>query len=290
MKEQLPPSKEQIDEVMRLLEEQKTTVETIEPCSLAFYRKVVRKLSRPTSVQIENFVQYVSKAHSWYKHLPLLPPGVPFVFYLDPFSGFDRIIQAGGHVTCRRRTKKSFAFHYAWRTTRVYRTQFGYLAYYTGSGTKAFVGSDEGVYGVDNPPAFTTRHKIYALPSEIEQLASVELTAPVHPYAPEFRPVSDYLRSLIIGTSDRPARHWPQETGGDAVIYKFIELNERIHEIYLSEPKTNPERWREQADTLIAREAPIKAECDALFLPERQRLQRNMTDAINRMLDLVWEA
>ena len=48
------------------------------------YRELVASLPLPSTDQTARFVDYVSGAHSWYKHLPLFPPGAPFVFFLDP--------------------------------------------------------------------------------------------------------------------------------------------------------------------------------------------------------------
>jgi hypothetical protein len=73
--------------------EREAAVLVIKPCSLSNYRGYVGELPRPSEGQIEGYVQFVSQAHSWYKHLPLLPPGQPFHSFVDPFSGYDRIIQ-----------------------------------------------------------------------------------------------------------------------------------------------------------------------------------------------------
>ena len=54
----------------------------------------VQSLTRPTAGQIDAFVQHVSAAHSWYKHLPLLPPGTPFFFYLNPNAGRETVVVA----------------------------------------------------------------------------------------------------------------------------------------------------------------------------------------------------
>lgn len=64
-------------------------------CSLDDYRRIVSNLPRPSDEQIENFVQFVCTAHSWYKKLPLFPPGVPFRFFVDPAAGFVASFEAG---------------------------------------------------------------------------------------------------------------------------------------------------------------------------------------------------
>ena len=42
----------------------------------------------PTETQTNQFVDAVCNHHSWYKHLPLLPPGAQFVFFLNPHAGY----------------------------------------------------------------------------------------------------------------------------------------------------------------------------------------------------------
>src|SRR5258708_1266726 len=39
---------------------------------------------RPTGDQVEAFVEFVVRAHTWYKHLPWSSPGLPFLFFLNP--------------------------------------------------------------------------------------------------------------------------------------------------------------------------------------------------------------
>ena len=96
-----------------------------QPCDLERYRRVVTNLARPSDEHVENFVQFVSEAHSWYKHLPLLPPGIRFTFFMDPFVGFDRLYSGPGRPTFVERTEESPRFHYTWMTTAEYRSRFG---------------------------------------------------------------------------------------------------------------------------------------------------------------------
>lgn len=49
---------------------------------LAVYRDLVKDLPPPTDQQISAFAEYVSTAKSWYKHLPLSPPGRCFRFFI----------------------------------------------------------------------------------------------------------------------------------------------------------------------------------------------------------------
>lgn len=51
------------------------------------YLELVRHtVPRPTTEQCTAYAQRVSGHHSWYKHLPLVEPGEPFLLYLHPHA------------------------------------------------------------------------------------------------------------------------------------------------------------------------------------------------------------
>lgn len=55
---------------------------------LAEYRSfVTARVPRPTPKNIDAYADFVSADHSWYKHLPLVGPGEPFMLYLAPHAG-----------------------------------------------------------------------------------------------------------------------------------------------------------------------------------------------------------
>ncbi len=65
------------------------------------YRDLVRRTPRtPRSslAEIERFVAWVASDHSWYKKLPLEPPGEAFFLYLDPHGHKVPRRLAGGEV------------------------------------------------------------------------------------------------------------------------------------------------------------------------------------------------
>src|SRR5918995_5505055 len=64
--------------------------------TLPEYLSLISDIPLPTQQQKENFVEYVSHAHSWYKHLPLYPPGAPFYFFIDKYAGCDRLVSEDG--------------------------------------------------------------------------------------------------------------------------------------------------------------------------------------------------
>ena len=49
-----------------------------------YYDLIRATVPQPTDEQISRFIGYIVNSHSWYKKLPLLPPGEPFYLYLSP--------------------------------------------------------------------------------------------------------------------------------------------------------------------------------------------------------------
>jgi hypothetical protein len=105
------------------------------------YLRTVAGLPIPTAEQINDFVTYVAGAKSWYKHLPVHPPGSPMHFYLDSHAGRDRLRRWGHQVIYRDRTKTTQRLHYTWMTTEDYRRRFGHLVF--GCPTSTGIWTDE---------------------------------------------------------------------------------------------------------------------------------------------------
>ena len=76
--------------------------------SLEQYVALLDGVPMPTQQQKENFVEYVSHAHSWYKHLPLYHPGWPFYFFLDKYAGCDRVAGKDGRALWWKERNKGF--------------------------------------------------------------------------------------------------------------------------------------------------------------------------------------
>ena len=108
------------------------------------YVGVARQLPRPTLAQTERFARFVSCAHSWYKHLPIQPQ-VPFVFYLDPGAGMNRVHTRAGETALVEITDESTRFHYTWQKTQDYRRRFGHWNYHAGYGTSFLFAGEGGV-------------------------------------------------------------------------------------------------------------------------------------------------
>jgi len=95
---------------------------------MSSYIELARELPVPTTEQTRQFAEYVTSAHSWYKHLPLLET-CPFAFYLDPNAGRAMIDTPEGEVTFVDHVDTSTRFHYTWQLTADYRRRFGFWNY-----------------------------------------------------------------------------------------------------------------------------------------------------------------
>ncbi len=89
------------------------------------YASSVRDVEMPTAEQIENFANYVSHTHSWYKHLPLFSPGKIFCCCLDEYAACDVVEPQNGVAKIVKRTEPGF--HYSDLPTEEFRTRFGCL-------------------------------------------------------------------------------------------------------------------------------------------------------------------
>lgn len=96
---------------------------------------------RPTAEQYQAFGEHIRHAHSWYKHLPLLG-GRQFVVFVAPDAGIGRLVAvlqgppqaATGYTLVPPPEGPEFTdehprLHHTWKTTKEYRSRFGYLDY-----------------------------------------------------------------------------------------------------------------------------------------------------------------
>jgi hypothetical protein len=243
-------------------------------CSLSDYRRIVSALPRPSPEQVNDFVEFVSDAHSWYKHLPLMPPGVPFHFFLNPVSGYDTVRRPDGGVGYEERTETTLRFHYTWMTTRQYRERFGHLDYAANAGMSFLVSSSNSVREYAHLPRFSTPEACYHLPPEVAAVGEVELTGVIHPMAPRVWVWTEQLAQSVRDFPTDQPRRWPAETGGDATLHQILEVC----------------GW----DGASARPGSpaydaVENELKTLHQPEKERLQAKMRKAIHGMLDLVYQ-
>jgi hypothetical protein len=133
------------------------------------YTELVAALPLPTVEQTASFAGHVAENHSWYKHLPVFPPGATFVFFLNPHAGEEVERDGDGYVTRSVETGDYFRHHSRYSTPD-YLRQFGHWDYW-----------------VDNPLAVTRSEGplLYGtgeggrapLPGELARRWSCRLTA-----------------------------------------------------------------------------------------------------------------
>ncbi len=245
--------------------------------SLAQYVGSIVEVPLPTAQQRENFVEYVSHAHSWYKHLPLNLPGAPFYFFVDRYAGMDRVIMKDGTQAFTERAKQGF--HYSDIPTEEYRIRFGHLAYSCDSGTTVFLsGPGPIVFPRDSVAAVPSQDaKMYGLPEEILEAGLTRLTHVIHTFS------ATHLFWKHV-------RDWPEESGGQAVLEKIVARSQAIREPTFQRPvytfedqealaQANPYIWGHflTADPVL----------NDLLAPERRRQYGEMMKAIDRVCKVI---
>lgn len=246
------------------------------------YVDSVAHLPRPTLQQIAEFVEYVSTAHSWYKHLPLIPPGRPFTFYLDPNAGREWIeSDSRGHF--RERVANAPAderFHYTWQPTSDYLARFGYLNYFAEAGTSFRVPMKNGVLNtasapriqVENRNSTVVNRSWITVPEEIRREGTVYLTGVIHPIAQR---VGDlFMKQRLLGSyGGRPldTRSFDASTADDLTRTAVRLLRRVLLDSGDAEPLSEIE------------------ELEKRVLPAWAQVQkRQMSQAIDRMLDRIY--
>lgn len=177
--------------------------------TLPRYRVLVRSLPRPTLLQMQQFAMFVSNAHSWYKHLPLRPPGGPFSSSSIRGAGTQRAISPQGAVNAIPRTERGE--HYSWLPTAEYRERFGYLAYSRSVGTVTHVVSDDGTVLTESDVAPCvydfTAHRVAQVPATVLKAGRAFVSGVAHTYGTNYH---FWLRMVRVNTRV----NWPEESGG----------------------------------------------------------------------------
>ena len=263
------------DHTWQIIHEQ-SDVESLPILDLGAYRGWVEQNPPPTDRQIADFVEYVSGAKSWYKHLPLLPPGTDFTFYFDPVAGLDRIVGRHGVTLAIYRTVDTPQYHYTWMTTTEYRARFGYLAFACTAGSAFYWpvhmrvedGRDFRGLMANNPSRATNLWndtEEYRLPQDVMDAGTIPLTAVIHDLAP--RPI---IWEKLFDASGHGSA-WPEETGGAQVLNQIIA------------------RCRSLLDSGdVSSSTSVDGELARLLEPERVRLRNTMADAMRRAVSVVY--
>jgi hypothetical protein len=246
------------------------------------YVAVCQSLRPPRPDQMWAFARHVSGAHSWYKHLPWYPPGVPFYFYVDPAAGMQRAVGADGSMQIFARAKPGF--HYSWLPTAQYHEKFGHLAFAQSRGTSVSMVLQNGVRLIpaDDVPSFCHPElaRIRPIPKVILALGTSYVSAIVHPMS---APLFGFRRGLVASTdTQRPP--WPEESGGPQQLEK---IRSRLHELS-RDPSLRRKPPIEEAG--IEQHLSGDMELYSLLKPEKERQQRLMVEACLRVSDFIWSS
>ncbi len=232
--------------------------------SLAAYRaQLPDDLSRPTPAQIEDFIEHACHLHSWYKHLPLTPPGCRFTFFLNPCAGMRCERDVAGQPAMYAIGPDDALFGNEVATAE-YRTRFGLLDVH--ARTVALDTPEDVGEQAQSPTLLWHEGEYRQLPDEVDALGSAVVTGIIHSGSRQ-----TWLWEVSLGLNeDVPALHeatmaWPEESGGVAVVQ---EIRERLL------------RWQQEPGSPIP-------DIEALIAPERERQIQGMRVAIGHMLDRV---
>ena len=232
--------------------------------TLAEYLNLLSGVPLPSTQQKSEFAEFVSAAHSWYKHLPANLPGQPFYFFLDKYAGCDRRLQSNETAVLADRSEQGF--HYSDIPTSEYRSGFGYLAFSCGSGTVVFVTKWPVVYSRDKVAAVPGDDgKMYGLPKDILEMGETQLTAIIYP--------SSSARLVCSKLTN-----WPEESGGRTTLEKIAA---RCREM---QDPANPKSVRFTQNGVYIIEDQL---LEDLVAPERQRQKREIVRSIDRVCELI---
>jgi hypothetical protein len=157
------------------------------------YPELIATLPLPTPEQTSAFAEHVAQNHSWYKHLPIFPPGAVFTFFLNPHAGESIERTDTGFTTVAFEVGNYFT-HHSRLSTPEYRSQFGCWDYWVDNPRADLRGEGPWLYGV----GATGREP---LPAGLARRWSCHLTAFLRhgPVAGEFQEE----RRVFLGFADR---------------------------------------------------------------------------------------
>src|SRR5262245_9987099 len=93
------------------------------------YAELIAALPLPTPEQTAAFAHHVAENHSWYKHLPVFPPGATFVFFLNPHA-CEEVEQTDSGFVTRPLEEGDYFRHHSRYATADYRRAFGHWDYW----------------------------------------------------------------------------------------------------------------------------------------------------------------
>jgi hypothetical protein len=219
---------------------------------------------RPTPEQYRAFADYLCEAHSWYKHLPLME-GRQFVVFVAPNAGVGRLVAvlqgtspetATGYTLVTPPEGPEFTdehprLHYGWKTTREYRSRFGYLDYMCRRGPDEPYARDAGL-PVRLPEQVEKRCSFVLYPyvswtfaeavtwnvheEAIEQLRAgtahpareevLELASLAEALQTAWSALDDLEREWVVSRGTKGEKSMPQDPS--AILRRYLDLDDRV--------------------------------------------------------------
>lgn len=264
-----------LEALTSLLSRGQRRAEPLPVLDLPAYQHLLRDTPLPSPAQRDRFVDYVAHAHSWYKHLPHVPPGEPFTFYLDPLAGCDLVATGDGRVTAHPRS--TGGMHYSALATADYLAQFGHLNFAHARGTllRMVRPGQPGVRREQGRRAAIADESgaVCGLPPCVVRAGMVDLTSLIH---------------VATAASPDPShwQGWPEVAGGQRAVQAIRARLQQLQQGAPFEPL-------EQTPLLpwAARECGgVDRQIDAWYALERRRLHGDMRAAIDRVCARVTAA
>lgn len=220
--------------------------------TLGEYRAMFRPEQLPAPGQMADFLDFMTCAHSWYKHLPRYLPGETFTFYLDPGAGWNCVQHASGRIEYHPMPERE---HYNHRcTTEEWHRRFGAQTW----ARNALEGP------LLHPPAGRCR-----LPQEVLSVARVQVTALFNDQL--------HMLPLLLTREPRQGRWlWEGRPGAHA---EALDVCGRILDLRHSNDEDGPTRRRRQVEA--------EARLEELVAPERERQRAAMRRAMEQVVSLV---
>lgn len=251
-----------------------------ESLSLHEYRQLTGHLDLPTMAQMRHFAEFVSSAHNWYRFLPLLPPGVPFHFFVDPAAGLQ-LVSRGWDDSLYVIDREERSGHGSRIRTADYRRQFGFLAFSQRYANSISVDAGNGDswlppdehYAVWDAGSQTLR----PLPPEVLAAGEAFVSGVVHPLAA--RP-----QIFCHPDAERAGAAWPESSGGHEAWNRIVARSRLVE----ADPSLMERRQIDRTRADIPRiplevDLPLYRELE----PERTRQHDGMVAAMVKVLRLV---
>ncbi|HEY8154190.1 MAG TPA: hypothetical protein VII72_08700 [Myxococcota bacterium] len=199
--------------------------------------------------------------------------GQPFLFFLDPAAGLDRVLRSDGSWATVRREEQGF--HHSALPTQTHHDRFGHLAFASGHATRAGSlenGSARIETGFD-ATVIDEGGALARLPEDVEA-GAVRLTALIHPGA------NQPVEWEEFATEQSVQGIWPAESGGEAA---FRRIQARCRETLADPSKV--------VSGDVSLDSYQDRGMDEVFAdlvePERRRQRRLIVGAIERLLALL---